>query len=145
MENNLEPLAYFCLSVIILNILFLFLDKQSPRLSKKIEEFDNIIDTIKQKLPIIFVFYGLAWVARLATVFSGTYRYVLAGQEERLAVRIQYPLLYPAYMFFNSAIYFSVLFVLWVLYFTAFKTNKNYKLFMIFALLADILFFLPVG
>ena len=145
MENNLKALAYFCLSIIILNILFLFLDKQSPRLSKKIEEFDNIIDMIKEKLPILFIFYGLAWVTRMTTVFVGTYRIVLAGQEERLMVRMQYPLLYPAFMLFNSVIYFPVMFVLWVLYFTAFKTNKMYKLSMICMLLADILYFLPVG
>jgi len=145
MDNNLKALTYFCLSIIILNILFLLLDKQSPRLSKKIEEFDNIIDTIKEKLPILFVLYGLAWFTRILTILLGEYSLIFSSADSALAIRTQYPLLYPAFMFFNFAIYFPVLFALCVLYFTAFKTNKNYKLFMICILLADILYFLPIG
>ncbi len=145
MDNNVKALAYFCLSVIILNILFLLLDKQSPRLSKKIEEFDNIIDTIKEKLPILFVFYGLAWVTRILNILLGTYSINLSGAEQVVAVRMKYPLLYPAYIFMNTTVYFPVLFGLFILYFTAFKTNKNYKLFMICILLADVIYFLPVG
>jgi len=145
MDNNLKALTYFCLSIIILNILFLLLDKQSPRLTEKIEEFDNIIDMIKERLPILFVFYGLAWVTRIFTILVGTYSFLLSSAESTLAVRMQYPLLYPAYMLFNYALYFPVLFALCVLYFTAFKTNRNYKLLMICILLVDILYFLPTG
>ena len=145
LENNLIPIAYFCLSIIILNILFVFIDKKTTSLSGKTEAFDQIIDVFRQRLPILIVFYVLAWVTRILTILAGTYSIVLAESELHLMVKMQYPLLYPAYMFFNSIIYFPVVFVLWILYFTAFKTNKNYKLFMILMLIADVLYFLPAG
>ena len=115
------------------------------RLSEKIEEFHNIIDTIKEKLPILFVFYGLAWVTRILVILVGAYSQLLADPELSHSVSVQYPLLFPAYVFMNTAIYFPVLFVLCVLHFTVFKTNKNYKLLIICMILADILYFLPVG
>jgi hypothetical protein len=145
LDNILVPLAYFCLSVVVMNCVILLFDRKTRALSERTVSFDKIIDVFRQRLPMLFGFLALAWLLRLMIVFAGTYSMILADPELKFGVRMQYPLLYPAFIFFNQEIYFSVLFILWILYFTALRTNKAYRNVLVVLLFADIVYFLPMG
>ncbi len=139
------PLIFFCASIFILNILFLICDKGTKNFSGETEGFYQIINVLRRGMPILIVFYALAWVTRILMILVGAYSRIYMDAETSRHVQTQYPLLYPSFMFFNAEIYFPVMFVFWILYNSAFKSNKYYRWIMIIFLVADVVFFLPTG
>jgi hypothetical protein len=143
-ENISIPLTFYCLSIVILNILFIIIDKGTSFLDET-KDFDRIINLFKQGLPILITFYLLAWITRILMLSVGAYSLLFANPDLIYESQVKYPILFGTSLFFNGEIYVPVLFVLWILYYTAFKSNKKYKIFMILITVGDILYYLPAG
>lgn len=144
-ENISIPLTFFCISIVILNILFMFIDKGTKSNLNETYEFDRIINSFKQGVLILVAFYVMAWITRILMISAGTYSLLFADAGLVYRNSENNPLLYGVYIFFNAEIYFSILFILWILYFTAFSTNKKYKIFVRLITIIDIIYFIPIG
>ncbi|MFQ5861517.1 MAG: O-antigen polymerase [Candidatus Brocadiales bacterium] len=144
-RNISLPLAIFCASVIILNVLFITIDRGMRSYLRKTEEFYQIINVLRRGLPILVVCYALSWLMRILSIVLTGHYYGYLPEWEMEGIRRSYPLLVPSYDLFIFVLYFPVMFTLWILCHTAFKSNKKYKLVLTIFTILDIMFYLPVG